>query len=179
MPSGCRPRRSASFSSISTAAEAPSDSCEALPAVMWRPSLIRWPSLNTGFSPARPSRLVSGRLPSSLSSVTCFSDFSPVLRSVTDITEGRGTISSSNRPACAQGALAGDVETLRPLLDRRADDDVVDLGRIDPGAPDRLGDRMSGERLRHGLVEGAAKGPPDRRARGGNDDGLAHGFLLR
>src|SRR3979409_1457853 len=40
----------------------------------------------------------------------------------------------------AQRPLAGDVEALRALLDRRTDDDVVDLSRGDTGAPHRLGD---------------------------------------
>ena len=46
---------------ISTQAEAPSESWLALPAVM------NWSSPRTGFSLARPSMLVSGRLPSSRS----------------------------------------------------------------------------------------------------------------
>ena len=46
---------------------------------------------------------------------------------------------------------------------------------FDAGAPDRLGDRVAGQRLRLGFVEGAAKRPADRRARGGNDDGVTHG----
>ena len=45
-------------------AEAPSESWLALPAVM------KAPSPRTGLSLARPSRVVSGRLPSSLDSVT-------------------------------------------------------------------------------------------------------------
>ena len=55
MPSGCRPRREASPSSISTQAEAPSESWEALPAVMKRPCFTRWPSVSTGLSAAKPS----------------------------------------------------------------------------------------------------------------------------
>src|SRR5437588_42455 len=185
MPSGCSPRRSASFASIKTAAEAPSDNCEALPAVMKRPSLTRWPSLNTGFSPARPSRLVSGRLPSSLSKVTDFFEVSPVLRSLTSMTDDNGAISSSKRPACCAAAvrccersehraLARDVGALAALLQRRADDDVVDLARLDAGAPHRLRDGVPGERLRLSVVEGAAIGPADRRAGGGDNDGAAH-----
>src|SRR6266851_233239 len=77
-----------------------------------------------------------------------------------------------------QCALAGDVEALRALLDRRADDDVVDLGRRDAGAPHGFGDRVPDQRLRLGIVEGAAIGPADRRACGGNDDGAAHEILL-
>src|ERR687890_475320 len=61
MPSGCSPRRDASPSSITTQAEAPSESWEALPAVMNRPCLIRCPSASTGLRAARPSGLVRRR----------------------------------------------------------------------------------------------------------------------
>ena len=44
-PSGLRPARSASFASISTQAEAPSESCEALPAVTNLPAPITGSSL--------------------------------------------------------------------------------------------------------------------------------------
>ena len=59
MPSGWRPRCSASFASITTQAEAPSESWLALPAVMQNPSP------RTGFNTARPSAVESGRAPSS------------------------------------------------------------------------------------------------------------------
>ena len=42
---------------------------------------------------------------------------------------------------------------------------------IDAGALDRVLDRMGAELLRLGVVEGAAIGAADRRARGGDDDG--------
>ena len=58
-PSGCRPRFSASFASITTQIEAPSENWLALPAVM-SCRLAR-----TGLSAASPSSVVSGRLPSS------------------------------------------------------------------------------------------------------------------
>ena len=76
MPSGFRPRLAASASLITTQAEAPSESWLALPAV------IHLSGPATGFSLARPSRLVSGRLPSSLVSVTVFFDTSLVFLSV-------------------------------------------------------------------------------------------------
>src|SRR6202022_3283573 len=75
-------------------------------------------------------------------------------------------------------ALARDVGTLAALLQCRADDHIVDLGGINAGAPDRLGDGMPGEHLRLGIVEGTAIGSADRRAGGGDDDGAAHGLLL-
>ena len=65
-----KPSRSAVARSISSCAEAPSDNWLALPAVTKRPSLMIWPSFHTGFSRARPSNVVSARMPSSLSSVT-------------------------------------------------------------------------------------------------------------
>src|SRR3546814_2791731 len=85
-PSGARPRFAASAASITTQAEAPSESCEALPAVMTPPSI-------TGLSAARPSALVSARLPSSLVSVTSFLEVSPVALSTTVIVAVTGTIS--------------------------------------------------------------------------------------
>ena len=59
-----------------------------------------------------------------------------------------GTLSGN--PA-RKRALPRDVEALRPLLDRRADDHVVDLAGFDAGALDRFGDRVPGQRLRHGF----------------------------
>ncbi len=79
----------------------------------------------------------------------------------------------------AHRALARDVRALAALLQRRADDYVVNLGWIDPGAPDRLGNGMPGERLRLGVVEGTAIGSADRRAGAGDNDGAAHGVLHR
>ena len=55
-PSGCRPRRSATLASTTTQALEPSDSCEALPAVM------KLPGPFTGSSLARPSNVVLARL---------------------------------------------------------------------------------------------------------------------
>ena len=57
-------RCSASFASITTHADAPSESWLALPAVMFLPGP------RTGSSFARPSRVVSARLPSSFVSTT-------------------------------------------------------------------------------------------------------------
>ena len=83
-----------------------------------------------------------------------------------------GTLSGSP----ARSALwRATLKPCAPCCDRRADDHVVDLAGLDAGALDRLGDRVPGQRLRHGVVEGAAIGPADRRARGGNDDGVTHG----
>src|SRR6059058_1450178 len=50
-----------------------------------------------------------------------------------------------------------------PLLQRRADNDIVDLARVDAGAPYRLRDRVTGQRLRLGVVKDAAIGSADRR----------------
>jgi hypothetical protein len=61
MPSGARPRCSASRASITTQADAASDSCEALPAVTVPPSI-------TGASAASPAAVVSARMPSSAAS---------------------------------------------------------------------------------------------------------------
>ena len=66
----------------------------------------------------------------------------------------------------AKGGLAGDVEALRSLLQRRAHDDVVDLAAFDRGALERAGDDMAAQRLGLRIVERAAIGLADRRARG-------------
>ena len=99
MPSGFRPRLAASASLMITAAEAPSESWLALPAVIHLSGPI------TGCSLARPSMLVSGRLPSSLVSFTVFLVVSLVFLSVTSIVVSIGTISSSNLPACWPAAV--------------------------------------------------------------------------
>src|SRR3982750_2356189 len=69
---GSSPRFSASSLFMSTLADAPSLSWLALPA------LIILPGPRTGSSLARPSRVVSGRLPSSLSSLISRFETSPV-----------------------------------------------------------------------------------------------------
>ncbi len=99
MPSGLILRLAASLSDISTQAEAPSDSWLALPAVM------NWSSPRTGLSLARPSMLVSGRLPSSFSSVTVRLEISLVSLFSTAMTVVMGTISASKRPAFCAAAV--------------------------------------------------------------------------
>ena len=49
---------------------------------------------------------------------------------------------------------------LHALLERGADDHVVDLGRVDPGALDRGADGVGGERRRRRGVERALIGRP-------------------
>ncbi len=95
----------ASFASISTQALAPSESCEALPAVMQAPCCTFWPFANTGFSAARPASVVSARGPSSCFSVTSLSETAPVALSVTFITVASGAISCANRPAAWAAAV--------------------------------------------------------------------------
>ncbi len=82
-----------------TAADAPSESWLALPAVIHLSGPI------TGCSLESPSMLVSGRLPSSLVSFTVFFETSCVFLSVTSIVVSIGTISSSNLPACWPAAV--------------------------------------------------------------------------
>ena len=64
---------------------------------------------------------------------------------------------------------------LHALLERGADDDVVDLGRVDARALDRGADGVGGQGRRGRGVERAAIGLADRRAGGGDDDGFAVG----
>ena len=84
---------------MTTQAEAPSESCEALPAVT-----VPF-SPRTGASLARPSGEVSGRLPSSCVSVTASSRVSVVFLSCTSFVVAKGTISLSKRPACWAAAV--------------------------------------------------------------------------
>ena len=84
---------------IITQADAPSLSWLALPAVM------NWSSPRTGFSLARPSSVVSGRLHSSEVSVTCSWLTALVALSVTSLVTVIGTISSDSRPACWAAAV--------------------------------------------------------------------------
>ena len=79
------------------------------------------------------------------------------------------------RQAGRQGDLAGDVCSGRTLLQGRPHDHVLDLGRIDAGALDRVFDGMGAQLLGLGVVEGPAIGPAYRGAGGGDDDGFAHG----
>ena len=95
-PRGDRPRRSAWAASISTQALEPSDSCEALPAVM------NWPGPLTGSSLARPSSVVPGRLQLSRVATTSRKVTSPVSLFFSAMRVAQGTISSANRPwSCA------------------------------------------------------------------------------
>ena len=72
------------------------------------------------------------------------------------------------------GALSGHVEALRAFLQRRAHDDVVDLARLDLGAPNGFFDDRLGHGRRGGVVERPAVRLADGRPRGGYDDGFSH-----
>ncbi|MCY1548224.1 hypothetical protein D9M68_843200 [compost metagenome] len=97
-PSGCRPRASATRAFITTAAEAPSENCEALPAVITPPgTALR--------ILATASSVVSARMPSSAEMVTSLVTSWPVDLSATPASTVIGTISSLNLPAsCAAAA---------------------------------------------------------------------------
>src|SRR5690606_6143464 len=97
MPSGFRLRRSASLALISTQAEAPSENWLALPAVITPPGVA-------GRMPRTPSRVVSGRMPSSAETVTSLVIIAPVALSVVPMMVVIGTISSSNLPASRAAA---------------------------------------------------------------------------
>ncbi|MNY66986.1 hypothetical protein D3C86_2044900 [compost metagenome] len=87
------PSSSAFSRLITSVMDAPSDSCDELPAVT-EPS-----SANTGFKPARLSRVVSGRLQSSRSTMPSRICAWPVALSSTRYFTAIGTISSVNSPA--------------------------------------------------------------------------------
>jgi hypothetical protein len=59
------------------------------------------------------------------------------------------------------------------------DHDIVDAGRIDPGARDGSVDDMGGELRRVGVVEGTLVGTGDAGSGGGNDGGFTHDLLSR
>ena len=69
-------------SSISTAAEAPSDSCDALPAVMNLPSFTTWPSANTGFRLAKTLQCGVGAVAFILATQHSSAEVAPVALSV-------------------------------------------------------------------------------------------------
>ena len=98
MPSGLRLRCSASFESITTTAEAPSENWLALPAEITPPgTALR--ILDT------PSKVVSARMPSSEARVTSRVINWRVAGSALPASTVIGTISSSNLPAaCAAAA---------------------------------------------------------------------------
>jgi hypothetical protein len=97
MPSGLRPFCSATLAFITTEAEEPSENWLALPAVITPPGIAER-ILTT------PSRVVSGRMPSSAAMVTCFVSNWPVVLSATPMVTVIGTISSLNLPAAAAAA---------------------------------------------------------------------------
>jgi hypothetical protein len=78
------------------------------------------------------------------------------------------------RHASTQRGLTGNVEALRALLQRGAHDNVIDLGRIDAGALDGVGDGMAAQRLALRVVEGTPVGAADGGAGGGDDDSATH-----
>ena len=71
--------------------------------------------------------------------------------------------------------LPGDVVAAGPFLHRTAEDDVLDLLGINPGALDGRTDGMGRQRLRLGVVERASVGLPDGGTGGRDDDCFAHG----
>ena len=77
----------------------------------------------------------------------------------------------------AQSCLASDVEALCALLNGSAQNDVLDLHRVDAGAVYRICDNVAAERLALRVVEGAAIGAADRRAGSGDDYGAAHYWI--
>jgi hypothetical protein len=76
-----------------------------------------------------------------------------------------------DRQSGADRRLTGHIVAGRSLLERSAEHDVLDLGRIDPGAAHCFGDDVAGERLPLRVVERAAIGAADRGAGGRYDDG--------
>ena len=98
MPIGFKPRLAASLSLMTAHAAAPSENWLALPAATTPPG-------NAGLICATPAYVVSGRMPSSIASVTSFVYTRDDSLSATPIVTVIGTISSLNFPAaCAAAA---------------------------------------------------------------------------
>ena len=73
---------------------------------------------------------------------------------------------------------ARDVVPLRALGEAAAEDDVLDLGRIElRHFPQHVGDAVCGQVVGPGQVERTAKRLRQRRPRTGDDNGLAHNLL--
>ena len=80
-----------------------------------------------------------------------------------------------HRQAGADGALAGDVAAGGAFGVGAAHHHVLDVAGLDAGALDGVGDHVAAHVGAVGEVEGAAHGSADRRAGGGDDDGVDHG----
>src|SRR5438270_739640 len=158
IPSGRRPRFSASFASITMQAEAPSENWLALPAATRPPGMA-------GLIFAIASTVVSGRIPSSAERVTSHVERRPESVSATLISDAKGTSPSANFPA--GGALGQGA----------AHDHVLYLGRIDLRTLHGSADDMSAQGRAVGHVEGASPGLCQTGAGGGDDDGVGHGAL--
>src|SRR5438094_79139 len=162
-PSGSMPSALARLADMRSVAEAPSENWEELPAVTVPPSR------KAGGSLARPSRVVSGRLHSSRSTVTSLVDFAPVALSVTSMVTVIGAISSFSLPDLCAAA----VEALRALGEAAAHHHVLDLAGVELRrfAQDGL-DAMSGHVVGPRQVEGAAERLGEARPLAGDDDGF-------
>ncbi|BDC27420.1 hypothetical protein NB2BOR_A17110 [Bordetella parapertussis] len=77
-----------------------------------------------------------------------------------------------DRQAGAQGSLARDVLARRSFRAAAPHDEVIDLGRLDPGAPHRVLDGVPAQGGAMGIVEGAPIGLADGRACGRYDDDI-------
>src|SRR5204863_8309217 len=83
-----------------------------------------------------------------------------------------------HREPRAQRRLARDVLARRALRQRAAHDDVLDLAGLEARALDGVRDDVAADGGAVRVVEGSAVRPADRRAGGGDDDGVCHGSLL-
>jgi hypothetical protein len=78
----------------------------------------------------------------------------------------------------AQSAKAGHIFALWAFVKSRAQDDILDLGRIEPGTLHGMLNHVTGERDAPGIVEGASEGLSQGRAGGRDNHGFGHvGFV--
>ncbi len=81
----------------------------------------------------------------------------------------------AHRQACGQQGIACQVHAGGAPGQHAADDHIVHLRRVHPGARHRVLDGVAHQMGRAGVVERAPVGPADARAGGGNNDGVFHG----
>ena len=84
---------------------------------------------------------------------------------------------ASPKPA-SSAALRAMLWPVAPSGQAAADDDVLDLGRIDAGALHRMAQHVRRQRNAVGLVERAARGARDAGPAVGDDGDVLHGELL-
>ena len=130
-----------------------------------------WPPIGTRLIDSVPPATIADAEPhmmrSAANAIACRPDEQKRLTVTADAVTGH---------AGAQARDARDVQALLGLRHRAPEDHVVDLGGIDARrAAQRFGDDGGGELVGPRAAQRAVRRLADRRADGGNDDGVVHG----